>query len=136
MTVPTDPTADYILHTNMAGPTVPDIIYKMTGVKLRTIEGNRQILFPNGSTLTPNPVVRINGINDDGFNNLFPPTRESDLVPGLKSSNLYKKEKAGEPLLDSCVSFIVPADSESDVIMELALGYDLGTKIAVQLYAD
>ncbi|OAP61297.1 hypothetical protein AYL99_03498 [Fonsecaea erecta] len=135
MTIPHDPTADHILHMEMGGPDLDDIIYKMTGVQLRKVEGKWQAVFPNGSTLTPLPAVRINGMNGVEIENLFA-TENHDVVSGLKTSNLYRKEKAGEPLLRSCVSFIVPTDSESDVIMELTLGCDLGSKIALQLYAD
>jgi hypothetical protein len=135
MTIPRESTADYILHMVMGGPTLPDIIYKMTGVELRTVEGMRQALFPNGSTLTPMPVVRINGVNEVGIDQLLS-TELPEIVPGLRTSNLYRKEKAAGPLLRSCVSFIVPADSKSDVVMELTLGCALGNKTALQLFAD
>jgi len=134
MSIPKDPTADCIIHVNMGGPTLPNIIHQMTGVKIRVLERKRQVLLPNGATITPMPAVRINGLNDATLDQLF--TETTDIVMALRASNLYKREMAGRCAFESCVSFHVPVDENTDVVMDLTLNRELGEKVAVQLYAS
>ena len=133
MSIPKDPTADCTLHITMGGPTLSDFLHTMTGVEFRVAEGKRQILLPNGATIIPMPVLRINGFNEAGISEMF--TGDIDIIPALRESNLYKREMAGGHVVQSCVSFLVQADQDSDVVMELTLGRDSGDEMALRLYS-
>lgn len=132
MSIPKVPTADCIIHINMGGPTLPKIIQQMTGVEIRVLEGKRQVLLPNGATVTPIPAVRINGLNDANLDRLF--SNKPDIAVALRTSNLYKRKMAGGCVSESCVSFLVPVNENSDVVMDLTVNRELGEKIAVRLF--
>ncbi|KAK6379778.1 hypothetical protein LTS17_005851 [Exophiala oligosperma] len=105
----------------MAGPTSSDIICTITGANLGVEEGKRKVILSNGSTF-----------NEAGINSIF--SGAVDLLAALKAGNLYRREMAGEQVVPSCVSFLVPADVGSDVTMELTLGRELGEQLALKLY--
>jgi hypothetical protein len=103
----------------------------MTGAELKTIEGTQQVVLPNGTRVTPAPFMRIDGLDDEGIERVLPPGAK--ILAALRTGNLYKKEKLREPVLRSCVSFIVPADQHADIILELSLGRELGDIVAKEL---
>jgi hypothetical protein len=138
MTVSSTPTADHTLCMNLGGPEALHVIQQLTGVEVRTMEGKREVLFPNGSSLIPIPVIRISGLRETGIDELFPwaDDKHLNIAEALRTSNRYRKQQAAEPNAGSCVSFLVPADETSDIVAELALGFELGNKIAIELFAD
>ncbi|KAJ9647627.1 hypothetical protein H2204_000257 [Knufia peltigerae] len=132
MSIPQDPTADCVLALQMAGPTSSDIICTITGANLGVEEGKRTVILSNGSTVSSNSTICINKFNEAGINSIF--SGAVDLLAALKAGNLYRREMAGEQVVPSCVSFLVPADVGSDVTMELTLGRELGEQLALKLY--
>lgn len=136
MVIPIDPTADCTMRIYLGGPTVPGLIRDMTGAELGVTDGVQHVVMPNGSRLVPGPVpgpfLLIDGFTEEGIDRALPPGTE--MAAALRTGNTYRKEKAGEWVPRSCVSFLVPADPGAGVVFELTIGRELGNKIRDKLY--
>ncbi|GLA72117.1 hypothetical protein AtubIFM55763_002637 [Aspergillus tubingensis] len=134
MTVPPDPTGEPVLIIYLGEPSASDIIQKMTGVELHVVDNVRHVCLQNGIRVVPTPSMRINGFTEKGIDEVLPPLPSPLFATALRSGTLYKKEKAGESFSRSSVSFIVPAEHDADIIMELTLGREWGDKIQKTLF--
>ncbi|KAK1762492.1 hypothetical protein QBC33DRAFT_551699 [Phialemonium atrogriseum] len=132
MIVPGDPMADCTMRIYLGSPTVPGLIRDMTGAELGVTDGVQHVVLPNGSHLVPGPSLHIGGFTEEGIDRALPPGTE--MAAALRTGNTYRKEKAGEWVPRSCVSFLVPADPGAGVVLELTIGRELGNKIRDKLY--
>ncbi|CZR66414.1 uncharacterized protein PAC_16315 [Phialocephala subalpina] len=131
MTFPPDPTADCTIRICLGGSTVADILRRCTGVELAKNNGLYRILLSNGAYLVPSPYLRVNGLDENGLNGLFGDKTEA----AIRTGNVYKRQMSGEPVIQSCISFLISADAQKDVVLELMLGRELGGKIADELFS-
>lgn len=132
MSVPADPTSDSTLSINFGGPAGSQIIRELTGVELQVIDGVQHVRLQNGIRVIPFPFMRLDGFTDEGIDRVFP--TDNKIAAALRKGDLYAKEKIGESVPRSCVSFVISAQPDADVILELVLGRELSDKIQKDLF--
>jgi hypothetical protein len=113
---PNDPSADIIVRTHLGGPSAVDIIRELTGAELKIHNGKQQVVLSNGILITPMPFIHLDGFEDKGVEHLFPPSHEVGFLGAFRTGNTYKKEKKKEPVPKSCISFLILANPEADIL--------------------
>lgn len=130
MIIPRDQIGNCVLYVHIGGCTVAGIIRDVNGAELRVSDKLQYVVLANGTHLVPFRTIEVNSFTEEGIDILG-----TDVAAEIRTSILYKKEKGVNIVLGSCVSFVIPADPDANIILNLTLGRRLATKLTEVQFA-